>query len=95
MGDLVSAQQRLHQEVLERARANRVRMRESASKGTPPNFGVGKYVAVLRVNKRGEVNKLVSIWTGPWRVVSALVASTCTVRRIPVLATARRCKSRG
>lgn len=63
--ELVSAQQQLHQEVLERVCTNRVRMRESASKGTPTNVGVGKYVVVLRVNNRGEVNTLVSMWTGP------------------------------
>lgn len=39
--ELVSAQEQLRQEVWERVRANRVRMRASASKSTLQKFGVG------------------------------------------------------
>ncbi|CAM9475825.1 unnamed protein product [Ascophyllum nodosum] len=35
-----------------------------------PNFEVGDYVLVARVRKVGSAPKLVTTWTGPWRVVS-------------------------
>ena len=56
--------------MLERVRAARDRKRVAASTGSMPNFEVGDYVLVGRVRKLGSAPKLVTTWTGPWRVVS-------------------------
>lgn len=45
-------------------------MRASERKGSLPNFQVGDYVMVASVRKPGVLPKLVSTWTGPWRVPS-------------------------
>lgn len=52
-------------------RANLAKTRASAArKDTLLNLEVEEFVVVARVNKRDELNKLVSTWTGPWREVS-------------------------
>ena len=56
--------------MLERVRAARDPKRVAASAGSMPNFEVGDYVLVARVRKLGSAPKLVTTWTGPWRVVS-------------------------
>ena len=56
-------------EVLERVRAARVRKRDAASAGSMPSLEVGNYVSVTRVRKLDSAPKLVTVWTGPWRVV--------------------------
>lgn len=56
--ELVSAKEKLHQYVLEGVRASCVGVRASARKGTLLNSGVGEYMMVVCVNKRGELNKL-------------------------------------
>ena len=66
----VTVQDELRREVLERVRAARDRKRVAASTGSMPNFEVGDYVLVARVRKLGSAPKLVTTWTGPWRVVS-------------------------
>ena len=66
----VSVQEELRRKVLERVRAARGRKRVAASTGSMPNFEVGDYVLVARVRKLGSAPKLVTTWTGPWRVVS-------------------------
>ena len=50
--------------------ADRQHSRARASHGTLPHFTVGDYVFVARVRKQGKHKKLVSTWTGPWRVVN-------------------------
>ena len=66
----VTVQDELRREVLERVRAARDRKRVAASTGSMANFEVGDYVLVARDRKLGSAPKLVTTWTGPWRVVS-------------------------
>ena len=66
----VTVQEELRKEVLEHVRAARDQKRIAASAGSMPNFEVGDYVSVARVRKLGSAPKLVTTWTGPWRVVS-------------------------
>lgn len=47
--EAVQAQEKLHQEVLERVRPNHARMRASESKGSLPKFEVGDHVGEARV----------------------------------------------
>ena len=35
-----------------------------------PHFTVGAYVMVVRVSRQGKLRKLMSTWTGPWRVAN-------------------------
>ena len=37
---------------------------------TLPNFTVGDYVLVARVSRQGQHRKLITTWTGPWRVAN-------------------------
>ena len=69
--NFVEAQHRLHKVVEERVKKNSERQRQAASRGQLPNFAVGDYVMVARVRRPGSTSKLVSTWTGPWRVVTA------------------------
>ena len=46
------------------------------------NFEVGDYVLVARVRKLGNAPKLVTIWTGPWCVVSGGSPHVYTVQDI-------------
>ena len=64
----VTVQEELRREVLERVRVARDRERVAASAGSMLNFEVGNYV-LMRVRKLGSAPKLVTTWTGPWRVV--------------------------
>ena len=66
----MTAQEELRREVLEHVRAARHRRCAAASAGSMPNFEIGDYVLVARVRKPGSAPKLVTTWTGPWRVVS-------------------------
>ena len=68
--DLMDAQGRRREEVLDLVRKNRARMRGVESKGVLPNFAVGGYVLVARVGQSGITPKLMNTWTGPWRVLS-------------------------
>jgi len=71
VADVVDAQENFHKQVSDKVRENRERQRRAADRGVMPNFDVGDYVLVARVRKRGVTPKLVSTWTGPWRVVTA------------------------
>ena len=71
VADVVNAQEIFHKQVSDKVRENRERQRRAADRGVMPNFDVGDYVLVARVRKRGVTPKLVSKWTGPWRVVTA------------------------
>ncbi len=48
-----------------------MRQRSTASRGSLPDFSVGDYVLVARVRRSGSTPKLVTTWTGPWRIVTA------------------------
>lgn len=56
----------LHEDVLRRVAADRLRSHEVSSKGALTVSHVGDYVMVAR---RRSINKLTVIWTGSWRVV--------------------------
>lgn len=57
MDQRVTVQKEQSQEVLEKVRPNRVRVRTSASKGTLPSFEVGEYVMVTRVKQARRAEK--------------------------------------
>ena len=74
MGELVAGwvvvQEELRQKrVLERGYAARESKHVTASIGSMLKPEVGDYVLVTRVRKLGSATKLVTTWTGPWRVV--------------------------
>ncbi|CAN0065761.1 unnamed protein product [Sphacelaria rigidula] len=68
---IVEAQQELHKKVAQRVDKNRDLQRRVASKGKLTNFVVGDYVLAARVRCSGPTPKVVSTWTGPWRIVMA------------------------
>ena len=68
--NVVEAQQGLHKVVEEEVKTPRERQRLAANRGQLPNFAVGDYVMVARVRWQGSTPKLVSTWTGPWRIVT-------------------------
>ena len=50
-------------------------------KAVLPKFAIGDFVLYARVRRQGVTPKLVSTWTGPWRVVGAdhtLFLAKCT-----------------
>ena len=67
----MEAQQRLHKVIEERVKKNRERQRQAASRGQLLNLAMGDYVMVARVRRPGSTPKLVTTWTGPWRIVTA------------------------
>ena len=64
----MTVQEELRREVLERVRVARDRERVAANAGSMLNFEVGDSV-LMRVRKLGSAPKLVTTWTGLWRVV--------------------------
>ena len=66
----LTVQEELYREVLERVFAARDRKHVAASAGSLPNFEVGDYVFLARARKLDNAPKLVTNWSGPWRVVS-------------------------
>ena len=68
---MVEAQQDLHKQVANRVEKTRELQRRVTSRGQLPNFMVGDYVLAARVRRAGTTPKLVSTWTGPWRIVAA------------------------
>ena len=71
VANVVKAQQRLHKVVEERMKGNRERQRQAASREQLPNFAVEDCVMVARVRRPDSTSKLVSKWTGPWRIETA------------------------
>ena len=67
---IIDAQEQLQREAVERRGAVRERERNLRSRGELPHFTVGDFVLVARTRKAGRNAKLMSEWTGPWRVVS-------------------------
>ena len=65
----MDTQEELLAGVLQHLNADRRHRRARGSRGkTPPHFTVGDYVLVARVSGQGKHRKLMSTWTGPWRV---------------------------
>ena len=57
--------------VLQRVDADRRHHRPRGSRGKSlPQFTVGDYVLVARVSRQGQHRKLMSTWTGRWRVAN-------------------------
>ena len=67
---MVGAQEALRGDAGDVVAAARQKSRDRASRGVLPSFMVGDYVLVARVTRQGRNHKLVSSWTGPWRVVN-------------------------
>ena len=78
----MEAQQGLYKVVEERVKKNREKQRQAASRGQLPNFATGDYLMVARVRRPGSTPKLVSTWTGPWRIVTADKAHVYGVQNI-------------
>ncbi|CAM9136518.1 unnamed protein product, partial [Laminaria digitata] len=57
--------------VTHRVQIVRAARRRRESKGLLPNYAVGDYVLMARVRPPGKKSKLMSTWTGPWRVTNA------------------------
>ena len=51
-------------------------------KAVLPKFAVGDFVLYVRVRRQGLTPKLMSTWTGPWRVVEADHSHVYLVRNI-------------
>lgn len=68
--NVVKAQTLLHNEVATKVRYNCERQREGAHSGWLLNFAVGNYVLVTRGRRQASKPKLMSTWTGTWRVVN-------------------------
>lgn len=66
---LAAAADNMHNSVIATVEAVCDDRRRRASRGALPHFAVGDFVFVARVQKRGHVSKLMSTWTGPWRVI--------------------------
>ena len=58
--DLMDAQERRREEVMDFVRDNRARMRGVERKGGLPDFAVGDYVLVARVRQPGITPKLIN-----------------------------------
>ena len=69
--NVVIAQSQLHKQVLAKVEHNRARQRTTASRGSLPDFSAGDIVLEARVRRSGSSPKLVTTWTGPWRIVTA------------------------
>ena len=67
---VTKAHEALQERVVEQLARTRQQRREQASRGHLPNFTIGDYVLVARVRQQGRHRKLMSTWTGPWRVAN-------------------------
>ena len=47
---------------------------------TLPHFTVGDYLLVARVSRQSKHRKLMSTWTGPWRVPNDANENVCAVQ---------------
>lgn len=66
----VEAPQELHERVAQRVEKHRDPQKRVAIKGQLQNFEVGDYVRAARMGRLRTKPKLVSMWTGPWRIVT-------------------------
>ena len=56
--------------------------RRARGQAVLPKFAVGDFVLYVRVRRQGVTPKLLSTWTGPWRVVAADHAHVYSVQNI-------------
>ena len=71
VASLVDTQEELLAGVPQRVDADRRHHRARGSRGkTLPHCTIGGYVLVARVSKQSKHRKLMSTWTGPWRVAN-------------------------
>ena len=69
---VVDEQERFCKDVQAAVAASRDTKRKIAQgKAVLPKFAVGDFVLYARVHRQGVSSKLMSTWTGPWRVVGA------------------------
>ena len=74
---------RLCKEVPEAVAVSRETKRKLAQgQAVLPKFAVGDFVLYARVRRQGVTPKLLSTWTGPWRVVGADHAHVYSVHNI-------------
>ena len=95
VGHLAVAVDVMHKQVTHRVQAVRAVSRRRESNWVLPNFAVGDYVLMARVRSPGKTSKMVSTWTGPWRVTNAEQARTSTKSRTLLAATSPMPTSRG
>lgn len=82
MTSIVEAHRELHKKVAQRVEKNRDLKRRMSRKGQLPDVVVGDYVLVARVSRSETTPKLVSMWTEPWRILTAEQSHVYGVRRI-------------
>ena len=69
---VVDEQERFCKDVQAAVAASRDTKRKIAQgKAVLPKFAIGDFVLYARVRRQGVTPKLMSTWTGPWRVVGA------------------------
>ncbi|CAN0571508.1 unnamed protein product, partial [Laminaria digitata] len=69
--DMAAAIDAMHKNVISVTQQMREASRRRASKGALPNFAVGDFVLVAKVRQAGKASKLMSTWSGPWRITNA------------------------
>ena len=62
-------------------------------KAVLPKFAVGDFVLYSRVRRQGVTPKLMSTWTGPWRVVGADHSHVYSVQNIVCVKAHRPCRA--
>ena len=80
---VVEEQERFCQDVQAAVAASRDTKRKIAQgKAVLPTFAIGDFVLYARVRRQGVTPKLMSAWTGPWRVVGADHSHVYSVQNI-------------
>ena len=80
--DLAAATDVMHNKVIGATQEMREAGRCRASKGSLPNFAVGDFVLVAKVRQAGKASKLMSTWSGPWRVTNTSTRHVYQVQNI-------------
>ena len=85
---VVDEQECFYKDVQAAVSASRETKRKIAQgKAVLPKFAVGDFVLYARVRRQGVTPKLMSTWTGPWRVVGADQSPVYSVQNICLLYT--------
>lgn len=71
ISSLASKIDRMHKMVITTVTNVRAERRHRESRRNIPYFAVGEFVLVARVSQPKRSSKLISTWTGPWRVTDA------------------------
>ncbi|CAN0277268.1 unnamed protein product, partial [Scytosiphon promiscuus] len=80
--DLAKATDAMHKRAFGLTQQMREASRRRASKGALPNFSVGDFVLVAKVRQAGKASKLLSTWSGPWRITNASTPHVYHVQNI-------------